>query len=245
MRLRGFGSRGLLFLAVGAPATLLFSLISLVGGLAGAPKRLHDWVHRTWSRLLLAAAGAEVRLEGEENLRPGEGQVLACNHQSVVDILALMAAVPASIRFVAKAELAEIPVFSGAMRSAGHVFIDRTNPRHAISEMRGFGRRMRREGLSVVVFPEGTRSADGRLRRFKRAPFLLAIEAGASVVPVAVDGGASVLPKGEAWARPGRITVRVGSPEPTDGLEAGGRGELARRVHGRVARLLEEIREED
>ena len=142
----GFSLRGLLFLVVGVPATLLFSLISLVGGLLRAPAGLHDWVHRRWSRFLLAAAGVEVRVSGEENLEPGGAQVLACNHQSMFDILALMAFVPASVRFVAKAEIASVPVFAGAMRSSGHVFIDRTNPRHAISQMRSFGERMRRDG---------------------------------------------------------------------------------------------------
>jgi len=242
---RGFSLRGLFVLVAAVPATLFFSLMSLVGGLLRAPRGLHDWVHRSWSRTLLAAAGVEVRLEGEEHLRADGAQVLACNHQSMFDILAVMAAVPASVRFVAKSELASIPVFAGAMRSSGHVFIDRTNPRHAISQMRGFGGRMRREGLSVVVFPEGTRSPDGRLRRFKRAPFLLAIEADAPVVPVAVDGGAGVLPKGEPWARPGRMDLRVGEALSTQGLEAGDRGGLARRAHDRVETLLEEIRGRD
>lgn len=234
--------RGLVFLAVGVPATLLFSLVSLTGGLLRAPKALHDAVHRGWSRVLLAAAGVDVRLEGEEHLRPEAARVLACNHQSVFDILALMAAVPASVRFVAKAELSDVPVFAGAMRSAGHVFVDRTNPRHAISEMRSFGDRMRRDGLAVAVFPEGTRSTDGRLRRFKRAPFLLAIEAGTPVVPVAVEGGGRVLPKGKLLARPGTVSIRVGRPVSTEGLDPGDRGELAGRVRDRVEALLEEAR---
>lgn len=243
MTSRRVSLRGLLFLAVAVPATLLFSLLAFAGGVLRAPKGFHDWVNRSWSRTLLAASGVDVSLEGEEKLRAGGGQVLACSHQSMFDIPALMAAVPASIRFVAKAELSRVPVFAAGMRSSGHVFIDRANPRHAIAQMRGFGGRMRREGLSVVVFPEGTRSRDGRLQRFKRAPFLLAIEADAPVLPVAVDGGAGVLPKGDVWIRPGRIRIRVGDPVPTGGLDAGDRGELAGRVHERVTELLREARE--
>lgn len=233
--------RGLAFLAVTPPATVFFSSISLVGGLLGAPKALHDWTHRAWSSTLLAAADVEVRVEGGERLEAG-GQVLACNHQSLFDIPALLAAAPSSARFVAKQELARIPLFAGGMRSAGHLFIDRGNPRTAISSMRAFGNRMREEGLSVVVFPEGTRSPDARLRRFKRAPFLLAIEAGAPVVPVAVDGGCRVMAKGEFLPRPGRITVRVGREVPTEGIEPADRTDLARRVRDRVGELLEGVR---
>ncbi len=244
MRSTGFSIRGLLFLVVGVPATLLFSLISLLGGVLRVPAGLHDWVHRRWSRTLLAAAGVEVQISGEENLEPGGAQVLACNHQSMFDILALMAFVPASVRFVAKAEIADVPVFAGAMRSAGHVFIDRSNPRHAINQMRIFGDRMRRDELSVVVFPEGTRSRDGRLRRFNRAPFLLAIEADAPVLPVAVDGGRRVMPKGTLWTRPGRMSLRIGTALATEGLEASDRGDLAECACDRVAGLLREIRDE-
>lgn len=234
-------ARGLLFAVVAPPATLVFSAVSLLGGLLRAPGALHDWGHRTWSRALLAAAGVEVRLQDGGRLREG-GQVLACNHQSLFDIPALIAAAPVSARFVAKEELSRVPVFAGAMRSAGHVFIDRGNPRSAISSMRDFGARMREEGLSIVVFPEGTRSPDSRLRRFKRAPFLLAIEGGVPVVPVAVEGGGRILPKGELLPRPGRITIRVGREVPTDSLAPEDRTDLAERVQDRVADLLGEIR---
>ncbi|MDP2497449.1 MAG: lysophospholipid acyltransferase family protein [Candidatus Palauibacterales bacterium] len=239
----GFSLRGLLFLVVAVPATLLASLAVLIGGLMRAPRGFHDRVQRWWSRTLLAAAGVEVRVSGEENLEPGGAQVLACNHQSMFDILVLMATVPASVRFVAKAEIASVPVFAGAMRSSGHVFIDRTNPRHAITRMRSFGDRMRRDGLSVVVFPEGTRSRDGTLRRFKRAPFLLAIEADAPVLPVAVEGGGDVMPKGTVWTRPGRMSIRIGPALATDGLDSSDRGDLAECAHDRVADLLEQSRE--
>lgn len=235
--------RGLLFLAVLVPATVAFSLVSVVGGVVDAPPRVHDWSHRTWSRVLLWAAGVEVRVEGGENLRPG-GKVLACNHRSIFDILALLAATEVTVRFVAKEELTRIPFFSGAMRAADHLFIDRGSPRSAIPSMRRFGRKMREEGLSVVVFPEGTRSRDERLGRFKSAPFLLAIEAGAPVVPVAIAGSARVLGKGKAWVRPGRITVRAGREVTTEGLAAGDRTSLAVRVHDRVEGLLEEVRAE-
>lgn len=239
----GFSLRSLLFPVAAVPSTIVFSLMSVAGGLLRTPPGFQDWVHRWWSRSLLVAAGVEVRISGEENLEPGGAQVLACNHQSMFDILALLAAVPGSVRFVAKSELAQVPLFAGAMRGGGHVFIDRTNPRHAITQMRRLGERMRREGLSVVVFPEGTRSRDGRLRRFKRAPFLLAIETDAPVLPVALEGGAGVMRKGSLWTRPGRMSVRIGTALTTDGLDPSDRGPLARSAHDSVADLLEEVRE--
>lgn len=237
--------RGLFFLVVAVKGTAVASLLHLVGGVLGAPAGWHDWLHRRWSRLLLRAAGVEVELAGAEHLRPEAPRVLACNHQSMFDILALMAVVPGTVRFVAKAELADVPLFAAGMRAGGHVFVERENPRRAISAMRDVAARMRDEGFSVAVFPEGTRSPDGRLRRFKRAPFLLAIEADVPVVPVAVDGGHRVLPRGELRPRPGRMSVRAGEAIGAGELATGDRADLARRVHDHVDSLLEETRSGD
>lgn len=236
--------RTVLFYLVLVPSTLFFSLVSVVGGLLGAPKGLHDRVHRSWARCLLAAAGVRVRVRGAEHLPPHGGSILASNHQSLFDIWALMASLPLSLRFVAKAELSRIPLLARAMREAGHVFVDRDDPPVALAAMKAAGERMRREDLVLVIFPEGTRSPDGRLRRFKRGPFLLAIETGAPVVPVAVDGGHRVLAKGSRRVRGRPMDVRVGEPVRTGDLPAGERSRLARRVHGQVEAMLAGLQEE-
>lgn len=230
--------RTLLFAFVAAVSTAFFSLVSVVGGLVGAGKGLHDWVHRNWSATLLRAAGVRVELEGVERVRRDAPQIFVSNHQSMFDIWALMAGLPVSIRFVAKEELSRIPLFARACRSAGHIFIDRSDRAGAIERMRSAGERMASENLSLGLFPEGTRSPDGRLQAFKKGTFVLAIETQAPVVPVAVDGGARILPKGSHRLVPGPIRVRFGTPIPTRGMTADDRDELLARTRSAIERML-------
>lgn len=236
--------RFLVFMGLGAPVTLAFSLMALVGGVAGAGSGFFDRVHRGWSRTLLGLAGIRLEVEGMEHVSRDAPQVLVSNHQSLFDIPALFAALPVSLRFVAKAELSRVPVFAHAMRQAGHVFIDRSNRDQAMAAMRRAGRRMKEEGLSLGLFPEGTRSGDGRLRRFRGGSILAAIETQTVLVPVAVDGGAHILPKGRRSLAPRPIRVRCGPPIPLEGLGREDVDRIRKRSRATVARLLEEVRDD-
>ncbi len=237
-RARASLTRTLLLAVVGGPATIFFSLVSLVGGLLHAPRGLHDWVHRNWSRTLLGLAGIRLQVEGLENLRPGEAQVIVANHQSLFDILALFAALPVSLRFIAKIELSRIPVFGGAMRQAGHVFIDRSDLRQAIRAMRSAGERMREEGLTLGIFPEGTRSKTGELQPFKKGSFVLAIETGTRLVPVAVLGGGAILPKGRRLLHPAPMRIRCAPAVELDRLEREDRDALLAETRAEIAGML-------
>lgn len=230
------------FALVAVPATLFFSTLAVVGGWTGAGHGFFDWIHRTWSGILLRAAGIGVTLRGAEHVDVGSPQIVVANHQSVFDILALFAYMPLSLRFVAKEELSRIPVFGRAMRAAGHVFIDRQDRAGAIEAMRAAGRRMKRENLSLVLFPEGTRSPDGRLRPFKKGSFVLAIETQTTMVPVAVEGGARIMQKGSLRLHPGGLRLWCAEPVPMEGLTVEDRDPLIARVRGRIAGMLEELR---
>lgn len=234
--------RRILFPPFAALSTLFFSLVAVGGGLFRAPPRLYDWVHRTWSRSLFAVAGVEVRVEGLEHVEPGTPLIVAANHQSVFDIWALMAVLPLSLRFVAKQELSRIPVFARACRAAGHVFIDRQDRTAAIEAIRRAAERMRRDRLSVVFFPEGTRSRDGRLRAFKRGTFMLAIETRAQLIPVAIEGGYGLLPPGALAPRRGTVTVRCGRPIPLADLTVEDRDSVLQETHRAIAEMLAELR---
>ena len=236
--------RLVLFYAVGLPLTLVFSVLALAGGLAGAPHAWFDWIHRSWSGLLLRLAGLRVEAEGLASLSQNEPQVIVCNHQSLFDIPALFAALPVSLRFVAKIELSRVPVFAGAMRRAGHVFIDRDDRAQAIAAMDEAGARMRREGLTLVLFPEGTRSRDGRLRAFKKGAFALAAETRTSLVPVAVHGGAGALPKGGGRLEPGTIRIRCGRRIEIEAREPVDREQIRRRSRDEIAAMLRDLRSE-
>jgi len=230
--------RTALLAIIGGPATIFFSLVSLFGGLLHAPRGLHDWVHRTWSRILLSLAGIRLEVEGLGSIRSGEEQVVVANHQSLFDILALFAALPVSLRFIAKIELSRIPVFGGAMRQAGHVFIDRSDLRQAIRAMRAAGERMRKEGLTLGVFPEGTRSTDGRLQPFKKGSFVLAIETGTRLVPVAVEGGRAILPRGSRLLHPGPMRIRCAPAIELDRLQREDRDALLVETRSAIAGML-------
>lgn len=230
--------------AAGVPVTAFFSLLALAGALVRADKGYFDWIHRTWSRILLRLAGVRVEAEGLEHLRVGGPQVLVCNHQSLFDIFALFAALPVSLRFVAKIELSRVPVFGEAMRRAGHVFVDRDDRPQAVAAMTRAGVRMREEGLTLGLFPEGTRSPGGRLQPFKKGAFVLAIDTQVGLVPVALEGGAAVLPRGRRRLEPRPIRIRCGRRIPLEGKRHEDRNEVLRRSRDAVARMLRELRSE-
>lgn len=235
--------RMLVFGVVAVPSTIFFSLVAIVAGLLRAPKSTFDWVHRNWSRSVLRAAGVEVRVTGLEHVVPDGAQIFVSNHQSMFDIWALFATLPVSLRFVAKKEMSRIPLLSRAMRAAGHVFIDRQDRVQAAEVMRRAGKRMLREGLSLGLFPEGTRARDGRLKPFKKGTFVLAIETQTTLVPVAVDGGGQIIVEGGGGRlkfrrRPPPIEIRCGEPIPLSGLTVADRDELLARTRAEIVRLL-------
>jgi 1-acyl-sn-glycerol-3-phosphate acyltransferase len=233
--------RSILFWVVTIPSSAFFSTVSIVGSLVRAPRTLHDWVHRNWSRSLLWAAGVKVVVRGLDNVRRDGPQIFISNHQSMFDIFAIFASLPASVRFVAKKELGRIPVFAQAMRAAGHVFIDRKDRKSATREMRAAAERMKREHLSLGLFPEGTRSRDGELHDFKKGTFVLAIETQVPIVPLAVDGGFRIASGGKV--RPGTINLQAGPAIPMVGRTAADRDEVLARVRSAVSGMITAARE--
>jgi 1-acyl-sn-glycerol-3-phosphate acyltransferase len=140
------------------------------------------------------------------------------------------------VRMVAKQELANIPLLGRAMVRAGHIMIDRPNPRRAL-EAYERAAEVIRSGVSAVVFPEGTRSRTGELLPFKNAPFGLAIAAQVPVVPLYVHNTFAILPKGRWFLRPRPIRIEVGEPIPTAGMTLERRQELRDRVHAAILAL--------
>jgi 1-acyl-sn-glycerol-3-phosphate acyltransferase len=157
----------------------------------------------------------------------------------MVDIWAVFVTIPASFRFIAKKQLARIPLFGWAMSAGRFIFIDRQNPLAARRSMDEAARRIR-SGQSVVIFPEGTRTRTGHLLPFKKGGFHLAIDSGAAIVPVAIRGSRTAMPRGAALIRAGTVAVEVDEPIPTTGMTAADRDALMERVRGRIAAMLGE-----
>lgn len=222
------------------PATLWYGARILVEARKGAAAdhALLDDLPRRWARLLLRAAGVDVVLENIEVIDPDRPQILVANHTSWFDVLALTAWFPGPYRFVAKQELATIPVFGPAWQACGHIAIDRQDRRRAIESLQVARRRLEEDRPTVIMFPEGTRSASGELRPFKKGAFVLAIETGVEVVPVGILGSHEVMRKGSLAIRPGTIRVRFGTPIPVAGRTVADRDDLTAESRDAVASLL-------
>jgi 1-acyl-sn-glycerol-3-phosphate acyltransferase len=197
-------------------------------------------VPRSWARLLMWGIGCPVRVSGLERLEPGATYVFASNHTSALDIPALLAVLPANFRWIAKAELFRIPVFGPALKRCGYIPIDRSDRRAAMQSLSLAARRIE-AGASVLVFPEGTRSEDGRLLPFKSGGLALAIKSQRPVAPVAIAGARQVLQAHSLLLDPGPVRVAVGEPIPTRGLALKAREELAGRVQQAVGGLRKSL----
>ncbi|MGH7457653.1 MAG: lysophospholipid acyltransferase family protein [Longimicrobiaceae bacterium] len=200
-------------------ATLFFASVVFVAALLGHRGGCYDWVARGWTGVLLWASGTPVRVEGLEHVSGGEGRVVLPAHVSWYDVLAIANVMPVPSRFVAKKELAKIPIFGQAWRAAGHIEIDRSDRQAAIDSLNRAGRRLHDEGITVIIFPEGTRSRSGRLQRFKKGAFMLAAEAGVPLVPAVVAGSYRVMRPGTWLIHPRPLTVRFGPPVSPGGTD--------------------------
>jgi 1-acyl-sn-glycerol-3-phosphate acyltransferase len=178
-----------------------------------------------------------VVLEGVENLSTDEPQIVVSNHQSWFDVFVLAAHLPVRYRFVAKKELGEIPVFGKAWKSCGHVSVDRGNREAAIESLDQAWREVHEDKLTMVLFPEGTRSRDGRLQKFKKGAFVLAVQGQVPLVPVAVLGSRDIMPKGSKKIQRGTITLRIGTPIPTAGSTIRDRNRLLQASWDAIAAL--------
>jgi 1-acyl-sn-glycerol-3-phosphate acyltransferase len=186
--------------------------------------------------IICRAAGLRTRVEGLENIPP-RTCLFAANHTSNADPPAIVGAIPRRIAILAKKSLFAIPIVGTAFRLAQFVPIDRANPEQAAASIERAAERMR-NGVSLLIYPEGTRSPDGRLLRFRRGAFVLAIKAGVPVVPVACSGAHRVLAKNSYRIRPGEVVIRFCPAIDAAEYPLERRSELAERVHDAVAAAL-------
>lgn len=215
-----------------------FSSAVVIASFVGGRAPFYSWIARTWSHLVIRLAGSRIRVEGEENAPAGTPRIYVSNHQSWFDVWALAAGLPGHVRFVAKKELARIPIFGRAWRVAGHICVDRSDRQAAVRSLDDAGELIRSDASGVIIFAEGTRSATGELQPFKKGAFMLALHTGVDIVPVAIIGTRHVLPKGSFRITPGTITIRIGSPIPTADYGSDTRDALMRRTRETLLDLL-------
>ena len=226
-----------------AAAALYVALMAL---LLGPPLLLYSVIVGSTSLLFRAGRGVAVlavrgvgvrmRVEGIENIPPGTC-LFAANHTSFADPPVIVGAIPRDIAILAKRSLFAIPIIGTGFRMAHFVPVDRSSRGSAVESL-DLAARYMKNGVSYLIYPEGTRSLNGRLRPFKRGGFALAIKAGVPVVPVACAGAHRVLPKNSLRITPGEIVVRFCLPVDAREFTLEQRGALAERVHAEIAAAL-------
>ena len=179
--------------------------------------RWPSFFQRLWVSCLLRTNGIHLNLEGIENLKQDKSYILASNHASILDILGIISAAPFSVRFIAKKSLVWFPIFGWFLYAAKHILLDRGRATSAFKSLREASSLLKR-GISIIVFPEGTRSPDGGVKEFKRGAFLLAQHSKFPIVPVSITGTYEMLPRHGWCFRPGTMHIRMSEPIPANNL---------------------------
>jgi 1-acyl-sn-glycerol-3-phosphate acyltransferase len=213
--------------------TIVLGTLSIGSSLFEKRGSFAHWCARTWSRLILATTGVRVTVEGLERLQPGRTYVFAANHQSFYDIPIAFWRIPYQLRIISKDAIGRFPFLGWHLKRTGHMLVDRARPdRKSIFE---WGARLTSNGLSLIIFPEGTRTRDGRVGPFKRGGFYIAVTAGLPIVPVSIVGSRHVMLKGRLATYPGHVRVVIHDPIETAGLSEDDVRSLSERVRQVVA----------
>ena len=195
--------------------TIIMSLFGLLVSIFDRTGRLvHFYCASPWAKAILWVCGVRVKVRGLDHIKDVDRGIYMANHQSIFDIFTLLACLPVDFKFVLKKELMKIPFLGIAMRRARYISIDRENPRNAVKSMNEAAEKIK-DGASVLIFPEGTRSLDGGLQAFKNGGFHLAIKSRCDIVPVAIVDSHLIVPKGSLRIKKGMIKMNIGRPIPT------------------------------
>ena len=195
--------------------------------------RLLGW---WWNRQFLWIAGVTVEVKGREKLTPEKRYIFVANHQSHIDIPVLIGTMQHRLSFIAKKELFTIPIFGWGMYATGHIWIDRSNARKAHASIQRAIKRLQKDNISLVLFPEGTRSVDGTIGRFKQGSFLLAQQAGVELVPIAIQNTSQLLPKHTNIIKKG--IVRLTICDPISISESMTKADISERVRGIIEGVI-------
>ncbi len=219
--------------------TLLTALTTMAGCLLGGEKIFAYYPGMIWSRLTCYLAFCPVRVKGREHFDRKRSYVFVANHQGAFDIFLIYGFLGVPVKWVMKAGIARIPFVGAACRAAGFIFVDNSSPKAAARSVRAAEKSLK-NGASVVLFPEGSRTYDGKMIRFKRGAYQMAVDQHLSIVPITINGPFHVLPIGSSHIRRHRMEMIIHPPLSTDGIDASHKGlqEIADRTRGIIASAL-------
>jgi len=241
---RGFAGPGiamirtLFIIAYTVLATVFWGSIVILASFINKNGRLPHEIARFWAKSILWASGVKVAVIGFSNLNPASPCIYMPNHRSNFDIPVLQAYLAVQFRWLAKAELFRIPLFGQAIKRAGYISIDRSN-REAAIESLNTAAKMIKAGMSVLIFPEGTRSHDNTLRPFKKGGFVLALNTGVPIVPVIIHGTGGIMPKKEIQIKPGNVILEIAAPVQTANYSKKTRDDLMEKVRSIMCKSIE------
>lgn len=188
--------------------TAIFTILCFPWKNGKAPRAVQVF----WSRSVLWFLLIPIKVTGQENVDPKQSYVFVANHQSFLDVFAVYGWLPNNFKWLMKKEIRKVPFVGTACAVAGHIFVDRSNPRAALQSMDHIKKELV-DGISTVIFPEGTRTKTGEMGRFKQGAFKIAMDMGLPVVPLSLSGFFKAMPSGQAFANPrARVSLHIGKP---------------------------------
>jgi 1-acyl-sn-glycerol-3-phosphate acyltransferase len=196
--------------------TVVLGTISILSSFVDSSGDAGHRCARLWARLILWTTGVRVTVRGGDNIDRARSYVFASNHQSINDIPIVFASLPLQLRIVSKDSVGRFPFLGWHLRRTGHLLVDRKNPGAGIVKRMA---RLVGGARSLIVFPEGTRSVDGTVARFKGGMFLVAIDAGLPIVPISIARSRFVMLKGRLMTCPGEVTITIHDASPTAGTD--------------------------
>ena len=194
-----------------AVATIITGAITIAGCLLRGGKWWGYYPPRIWARICLALTFVRVKVSGRENIRPDQSYVFVANHQGAYDIFTIYGYLNHNFKWMMKKELRNFPVVGKACEAAGHIFVDNSSPAAIMRTMKKAEKTLS-GGMSLVVFPEGSRTFTGRVGTFHKGAYQLAMEFGLPVVPVTIDGAFAVLPRTRLFPNWGTIRMTIHAP---------------------------------
>jgi 1-acyl-sn-glycerol-3-phosphate acyltransferase len=220
-------------------ATFVFGIIAIVMSFF---VRTGDPIHKIaslWAKSILFVTRIKVSVNGLSNIDPSASYIYMSNHQSNFDIPVLLAYLPVQFRWLAKAELFRIPIFGRSMRAAGYISIDRSKRASAFESISEAAEKIK-NGVSMMIFPEGTRSIDGKIRPFKRGGFVLAVDSGVPIIPIVLRGTRSIMTKGQLRIKAGHVYMDIQKPIETSDYTRQSKDALIERLRTLICDVLEQ-----
>ena len=223
-----------IFIPLAIIATIITCLSIIIMTPIASDAKWGYYPGRVWGRVMCALALTRIKINGNENIDPEKSYIFVANHQSMFDIFLIYGYLNAKFKWIMKMELRRTPLLGKACESMGHIFVDRSSPMRAQKSLEAAKDRLLQGNNSIFLFPEGTRSSNGKIGRFKRGAFTIARDLHLPIIPVTISGAYNVLPKGGWHITPGSITMTIHNPIDTTNLTDDNLNEMIEQVKNTV-----------